>query len=134
MLLAGDAGPLTDTQEHFLEVVHRNSDRLQRLAGDLLLLARSETGELALDLFPTDIAAVVRDAAEAVRPPPRDLAGRRDRGAAAGVRAVLPRARRARGGRSEGHGGTIAVESREGYGGELQGLAAVRAMTSLDGR
>jgi signal transduction histidine kinase len=68
MLLAGDAGPLTDTQERFLEVVHRNSDRLERLAGDLLLLARSEAGELELDLRPTDLATVVRDAAEAARP------------------------------------------------------------------
>jgi signal transduction histidine kinase len=68
MLLAGDAGPLTEAQTHFLGVVDRNSDRLQRLAGDLLLLARSEAGELKLDLRPTDVAAVVREAADAARP------------------------------------------------------------------
>jgi signal transduction histidine kinase len=31
-----------------------------------------------------------------------------------------------------GHGGTITVTSREGHGNTLHGLAAVRAMTSLD--
>jgi signal transduction histidine kinase len=68
MLLAGDAGALTDSQAQFLGVVDRNAGRLQRLSGDLLLLARSEAGELALDLRPTDVAAVVREAAEAARP------------------------------------------------------------------
>jgi signal transduction histidine kinase len=68
MLLAGDAGPLTETQQRFLGVVDRNSGRLERLTGDLLLLARYEAGELELDLRPIDVAAVVRDAAEAARP------------------------------------------------------------------
>jgi signal transduction histidine kinase len=68
MLLAGDAGDLTDAQRQFLGVVDRNSDRLSRLTGDLLFIARAEAGRLELSMADADLAEVVRDAVAAARP------------------------------------------------------------------
>ena len=50
MLLDGEAGELTPDQERFLTIVHRNSERLQRLVGDLLFVARLDAGGLQLQL------------------------------------------------------------------------------------
>jgi len=50
MLREGEAGELTPEQERFLAIVHRSSERLQRLVGDLLFVARLDAGGLQLQL------------------------------------------------------------------------------------
>jgi two-component system phosphate regulon sensor histidine kinase PhoR len=56
----GIAGPL--------EVVHRNSLRLQRLVSDLLLSAERRDGSPVLSEFTADLADLLRDAVEAAAP------------------------------------------------------------------
>src|SRR5262249_44581402 len=50
MVRDGEAGELTPDQERFLAVVHRSSERLQRLVGDLLFVARLDASGLQLNL------------------------------------------------------------------------------------
>ena len=59
ILLEGDPGPLTDDQRRFLSTVKRNSDRLMRLVGDLLLIGQMDSGRFSLDLGEVDIAELV---------------------------------------------------------------------------
>jgi signal transduction histidine kinase/CHASE3 domain sensor protein len=65
MLREGEAGELTTEQERFLAIVHRSSERLQRLVGDLLFVARLDAGGLQLHLE-DDVAldVVVAEAVE----------------------------------------------------------------------
>jgi signal transduction histidine kinase len=66
MLREGEAGELLPEQERFLSIVHRSSERLQRLVGDLLFIARLDAGGLQLHLadgVPLD--DVVSEAVEA---------------------------------------------------------------------
>jgi two-component system phosphate regulon sensor histidine kinase PhoR len=51
-----------------LEVIERNSQRLGRLVADLLHTAQAEEGPMHVVRAATDLAAVVRDCAEAARP------------------------------------------------------------------
>lgn len=68
LVLDGASGELTDEQRQFLSVVERNSDRLQRLVGDLLFVAQVDAGRLALELDHLDAAEVGAEAVEAARP------------------------------------------------------------------
>jgi signal transduction histidine kinase len=63
ILLDGDPGPLTGEQHRFLTTVKRNSDRLMRLVGDLLLIGQMDAGRFTLDLGTVDVAAVAHDTA-----------------------------------------------------------------------
>jgi len=64
MLRDGDAGELTEDQERFVTIVHRNSERLQRLVGDLLFVARLDASGLELELGEVPVEEVVREVAE----------------------------------------------------------------------
>ena len=64
MLRDGDAGELTEDQERFVTIVHRNSERLQRLVGDLLFVARLDASGLELELGEVPVEDVVREVAE----------------------------------------------------------------------
>ncbi|MHB1511530.1 MAG: PAS domain-containing sensor histidine kinase [Acidimicrobiales bacterium] len=55
-------------QVEFLDVITRNAQRLLALVDDLVLLDRAETGILALDLIPLDLASVVQDAVTTFSP------------------------------------------------------------------
>lgn len=66
VLLGEEPGPLTDEQRRFLGIVKRNSDRLMRLVGDLLVAGRIEAGKLELELGEVDVAEVARETAELV--------------------------------------------------------------------
>jgi signal transduction histidine kinase/CHASE3 domain sensor protein len=67
MLREGEAGELTPDQERFLSIVHRNSERLQRLVGDLLFVARLDAGGLQLQLEDgVSLDELVAEAVEAV--------------------------------------------------------------------
>jgi PAS domain S-box-containing protein len=68
LLLEGDVGPVSDRQRHFLKVIDRNSRRLLRLVDDLLFVASSGAGKLALDLREADLNQLVGDRAELLRP------------------------------------------------------------------
>lgn len=68
LLLGGDPGPLTETQERFLRIVGRNNTRLLGLIEEMLLLAEAEAGRLALRREPMDLRLIVAEAIESARP------------------------------------------------------------------
>ena len=68
LVLDGETENLTDEQRQFLGVVERNSDRLQRVVGDLLFVAQVDAGRLALELDRLDAAEVGAEAVEAAQP------------------------------------------------------------------
>ena len=61
ILLDGEPGPLTDEQRRFLGTVKRNSDRLMRLVGDLLLIGQMDAGRFSLDIGEANIAELVTE-------------------------------------------------------------------------
>ena len=54
MIREGEAGELTDEQQRFLAIVYRSSERLQRLVGDLLFVARLDANGLQLQFADVD--------------------------------------------------------------------------------
>ncbi len=66
MIREGEAGQLTDEQKRFLAIVYRSSERLQRLVGDLLFVARLDAAGLQLHHAAVDITEVVRECIESV--------------------------------------------------------------------
>jgi signal transduction histidine kinase len=66
MLREGEAGELLPDQERFLSIVYRSSERLQRLVGDLLFIARLDANGLQLRLEDAvSLEEVVAEAVEA---------------------------------------------------------------------
>lgn len=59
LLLLGSAGPLSEMQRRFLQIVKANADRLKLLVDDLLDISRIESGRLQLDLRPVPLEAAV---------------------------------------------------------------------------
>ncbi len=66
--LAEDADALAGEQREYVEIIHRNADRLLQLVGDLLLVARLESGGLAIDPGPVDLEPLIEAAATAIGP------------------------------------------------------------------
>jgi signal transduction histidine kinase/CHASE3 domain sensor protein len=64
MIREGEAGEITEEQKRFLAIVYRSSERLQRLVGDLLFVARLDAKGLQLQFSEIDVAAIVEEAAE----------------------------------------------------------------------
>jgi signal transduction histidine kinase len=64
MIREGEAGDLNEEQRRFLAIVYRSSERLQRLVGDLLFVARLDANGLQLQFADVDLADVVRDNVE----------------------------------------------------------------------
>ncbi len=64
MIREGEAGALNDEQKRFLAIVYRSSERLQRLVGDLLFVARLDANGLQLQFGPVDVEEIAREAAE----------------------------------------------------------------------
>ncbi len=64
ILLGEEPGPLTDDQRRFLETVKRNSGRLMRLVGDLLLANQIDTGRFNLELADVDVAELAHETGE----------------------------------------------------------------------
>ena len=60
-------GTLSDDQRNYLEIVARNADRLARLVGDLLFVARLDADKLQLDVAEIDMAALLAETVEAAR-------------------------------------------------------------------
>jgi signal transduction histidine kinase len=65
MVREGEAGALTDEQRRFLAIVYRSSERLQRLVGDLLFVARLDANGLQLQLADVHVDDVLRECVEA---------------------------------------------------------------------
>jgi signal transduction histidine kinase len=59
LLMLGGAGPVSETQTRFLEVIKNNADRLSLLVNDLLDISRIETGRMKLDFRPIDLHELV---------------------------------------------------------------------------
>jgi signal transduction histidine kinase len=68
LVLSEEGATLTEEQRRFLGVVSRNSQRLLRLVGDLLFLARVDAGRLSLEAEEVDLGALAADCVEAARP------------------------------------------------------------------
>jgi signal transduction histidine kinase len=64
MIREGEAGELNDEQKRFLSIVYRSSERLQRLVGDLLFVARLDANGLQLQFGDARLDDIVRDAVE----------------------------------------------------------------------
>ena len=64
MLREGEAGQLTDEQKGFLAIVYRSSERLQRLVGDLLFVARLDASGLQLHFAPVRLDEIGRELVE----------------------------------------------------------------------
>jgi signal transduction histidine kinase len=83
MLREGEAGELSPEQARFLGIVYRSSERLQRLVGDLLFIARLDASGLQLHLedgvhLENVVAEVVESAAADARSHEVDLRLERD--------------------------------------------------------
>jgi signal transduction histidine kinase len=66
MIREGEAGQLTDEQKRFLAIVYRSSERLQRLVGDLLFVARLDANGLQLQFASTRLDEIAREIVESV--------------------------------------------------------------------
>jgi len=74
LLLAEDSDPTPEQQRTLVETIERNAERMQRVVGDILDLARFRTGHIALQLRRFDTVAMASDAIASLRP----LASSRD--------------------------------------------------------
>jgi signal transduction histidine kinase/DNA-binding response OmpR family regulator len=66
-LLSEQAGPLTDAQREYLQIVQRNSQRLLKLVNTMLDFAHMEAGRTEAVYMPTDLAALTADLASSFR-------------------------------------------------------------------
>jgi len=68
LLREGERGELTECQDHGVDVIGRNSDRLLTLINDLLTLSHIETSVLNLHRTPTAVASLVDSVLSQVEP------------------------------------------------------------------
>ncbi len=62
LVLAGETGPVTEQQAHFLSMTMRNINRLDRLVSDLLDASKTRPGEVVLRRRELDLGPVLREA------------------------------------------------------------------------
>lgn len=67
LMNAGLAGPLSDQQKQFLEVIRRNLTRMTSLISDLSDINHIESGRMKFDLKSFDLREVVADVADSLR-------------------------------------------------------------------
>jgi signal transduction histidine kinase/DNA-binding NarL/FixJ family response regulator len=58
-LIAGAAGPNTETQREYLEIIRNNSERLHALINDVLDMSKMESGTFSIDQHFQDVAIVI---------------------------------------------------------------------------
>jgi PAS domain S-box-containing protein len=68
LLLSGEGGDLTDQQRLFIEAIARNSSRLERLVGDILVAAQIEAGTFAIEMGPVDLRRILAESVDAAKP------------------------------------------------------------------
>lgn len=61
LLLMGASGELNEEQRHFLEIVRKNTERLEVLVTDLLDISRIEAGKVGLEFEGVDLSAVLEE-------------------------------------------------------------------------
>jgi PAS domain S-box-containing protein len=66
LLLQGAVGGVTDGQQHFLQIVKTNVDRLSDLVSDLLDTARIEAGRIKLECAPLQITGIVHEVCDSI--------------------------------------------------------------------
>jgi signal transduction histidine kinase len=64
LLRQGAVGPLTEKQQHFLDIISRNVSRLSMLINDLLDVSRIESGKVKLVLEEVNLASLAQDVVE----------------------------------------------------------------------
>jgi len=67
LLLLGAAGSISDQQQHFLETIKQNADRLSVLVNDLLDISRIDQGRMELRFSLVDIKSVLEMVSEHVQ-------------------------------------------------------------------
>jgi signal transduction histidine kinase len=68
LLLEAEGREAAATREAYLQIVKRNTDRLQELINDLLDIARLEAGKLELQRSPLDLEGLIQEVSGALRP------------------------------------------------------------------
>ena len=68
ILLDGIAGPLTDDQRQYLQLVRESCDQLQFCVGDLLEATRLDTGKLEVHAVETSVETLVANVVDAIAP------------------------------------------------------------------
>ena len=68
MLLEGDGGKLSDITTEYLGQTKKANDRLLKLVEDLLEVARSEAGRIAIELTPLDMREPTKAVMEELKP------------------------------------------------------------------
>lgn len=72
LLLTGAGGELPEQGRHFVEILMRNTGRLERLVDDLLLVARLESGTFTVETSEVDLQRIVANCVEAAKPAAED--------------------------------------------------------------
>ena len=67
ILLQGEVGELTDDQRRFVEIVDRNSHRLNDLIEDILVTSRMDSGRFSLERTSVDLAQLAMQQIESIR-------------------------------------------------------------------
>jgi PAS domain S-box-containing protein len=79
-----ESSALAGDERRMLEAIGRNAQRLRRLVGEVLVLARADAGRLAAQVAPTDLARLAAEAADSAGPVAAEA------GVELAVRAVRP--------------------------------------------
>lgn len=67
-LLRDEGVALTASQEHYLDVIEHNAERLLHLVRDVLVTAQMDSGTFPIDTAHTDLGVIVAGAVESARP------------------------------------------------------------------
>jgi len=67
MMLKGNFGTTNDEQKHTLEIILRNSNRLDRLIQDILDISRLESGTMKFVTEKTDVTKMIKEVAETMQ-------------------------------------------------------------------
>ncbi|MGE5248995.1 MAG: GAF domain-containing protein [Bacteroidota bacterium] len=67
ILLMGAAGAFNEKQQHFIEIVQSNAERLNVLVNDLLDISRIEAGQITIDTQPVDLRAMAQRVVDELR-------------------------------------------------------------------
>jgi len=68
LLLEGYFGKITDKQKESLNMIFRNTERLDSLIADILDISKIQSGGLKFDLEKTDLAYCIKESMESVKP------------------------------------------------------------------
>jgi len=68
MVIEGDLGTVNENQKQLLTEAFLSSERMVRLIGDFLNVSRLQTGKFEVEKHPTDLADIVRQEIEVLKP------------------------------------------------------------------